>query len=634
MSLQRIFLILCGLAQFAHAQTLTLPLDQRPEWIRRDGIVMAGSWEALPFRLHQNGKIREMTPAEQTGYLHEHSPEMIARLIELGVNFVMMHAYKGAGLETERQSMADSVRFARLCHEAGLRVGVYNYSGAFLWQVFFKEMPEASNWIILDEEGQPVPYSPSKTRYYWNRNHPDAEAFYKKLIHFAVKDIQADLLHFDNYLIGPGYDAFSVRHFREHLRKRFSSEQLARLGIADPDALTPPKKNDPNPYLQYVWRDYCCQALADSYHDMGRYARSLRPDILLECNPGGVNKWTVPPIDHARLLTGGEAFWHEGREPLYSADEFRTRIRNFKVARLMNNILFTYTTGPLAMAESMAFNLDFCGCICWFQFGDIRSRPGEDNHVSEELAPFIRFFHERRELFRDAEVIADAAILRSFPSQVFADPRWADLTYRVEQTLIESCIPFQIIYDQHLVDPQRYKTLVLAGCVAMSDQQLEQVCRFVKNGGRLCIIGPAATHDEWMFPREKSPLADLSAGQVVRIEEEQDVGKAIRRACVDRRSLSIEPPPGLCLEFTRQPDRLLVHLVNYHLEQPAEQIKLQIPLPKGSKVSAVSLAGPEQTRDLDLPFVASDGSVTFTVPKVKIYAIAAVTLASENALLP
>ncbi len=634
MSIQRIIFMLCGLCQFAHAQTLTLPLEQRPEWLRRDGIVMAGSWEALPFRLYQNGKIREMTPEEQAGYLREHSPEMIAQLKDLGVNFVMMHAYKGAGLETERQSMADAARFARLCHEAGLRVGVYNYSGAFLWQVFFKETPEARDWIILDEEGQPIPYSPSKTRYYWNRNHPDAQAFYKQMIHFAVNEIQADLLHFDNYLIGPGYDAFSVRHFREHLRKHFSTEQLTRLGIVDPDTITPPKKDDPNTGLQYVWRDYCCQALADSYHDMGRYARSLRPDILLECNPGGVNKWTVPPIDHARILTGGEAFWHEGREPLYSTDEFRTRIRNFKVARLMNNILFTYTTGPLAMAESMAFNLDFCGCICWFQFGEIRSRPGEDNPVSEKLAPFIRFFHERRELFRDAEVVADAAILRSFPSQVFADPRWAELTYRGEQALIESCIPFQIVYDQHLADLKRYKVLVLAGCVAMSDQQVEQVRRFVTNGGRLCIIGPAATHDEWMFTREQSALTDLPAAQAVRIDEEQDAGEAIRRACADRRSLSIEPPPGLCLEFTRQPNRLLVHLVNYRVEQPAEQIKLRIHLPKGTQISSANLAGPGRGRDLDLAYTVSDDTATITVPKVELYDIAVVAFSTEGKPTP
>ena len=34
----------------------------------------------------------------------------------------------------------------------------------------------------------------------WNRNHPDAAAFYRKLVDFSVKEIQTDLVHFDNYI--------------------------------------------------------------------------------------------------------------------------------------------------------------------------------------------------------------------------------------------------------------------------------------------------------------------------------------------------------------------------------------------------------------------------------------------------
>jgi hypothetical protein len=119
----------------APAQPLTLPLNQRPEGLRRDGIVMAGSWEPLSFRVRRDGS-SGFTPTEEqrAAYLREHSPEMIARLKDLGVNFVMMHCYKGAGLLAGRESMSDAVRFAKLCHDAGLHVGVYNYSGAFLWE--------------------------------------------------------------------------------------------------------------------------------------------------------------------------------------------------------------------------------------------------------------------------------------------------------------------------------------------------------------------------------------------------------------------------------------------------------------------------------------------------------------------
>ena len=113
---------------------------------------MAGSWEPLPFRVRRDGaEGYTPSPEQQAAYQREHSPEMVAQLKALGVNFVMMHCYKGGGLAAERESMADAVRFSKLCHEAGLRVGVYNYSGAFIWELFFKELPEAKDWLVIVE---------------------------------------------------------------------------------------------------------------------------------------------------------------------------------------------------------------------------------------------------------------------------------------------------------------------------------------------------------------------------------------------------------------------------------------------------------------------------------------------------
>jgi hypothetical protein len=81
----------------------------------------------------------------------------------------------------------------------------------------------------------------------------------------------------------------------------------------------------------------------------------------------------------------------------------------------MNNMAFTYTTTPLEMAESMAFNRDCLGCVCWFEYGKIVAKPGSTNPTSPALGPFIRFFHTRRDLLRESRVVADVAVLRSFP---------------------------------------------------------------------------------------------------------------------------------------------------------------------------------------------------------------------------
>jgi hypothetical protein len=624
------------------AEPLTVPHEKRPEWLRRDGIVMAGSWEPLVFRVRRDGDGYVPSPEQQAAWQREHSPEMVARLKALGVNFVMMHCYKGAGLEAERQSMADAVRFSRLCHDADLHVGVYNYSGAFLWEPFFRENPQARDWVALDLSGNPVTYGRAKYRYYWNRSHPQAEAFYRKLVKFAVDDIQTDLVHFDNYVVGPGNDPVSIDRFRKYLAATFTPEQLSQMGIGDPDTARPPAAGSP-PLLLRAWQDFCCRSLAESYWAMGQYARSLRPDVLVECNPNGVRPTIHPPVDHGRLLQGGEAYWVESGRVGWAKGRLTSRIRHYKVGRAMDNMTFDYTLTPLEMAESMAFNLDCLGCVCWFEYGQVVSMPGSKEPMSPALEQSIRFYRARRDLLRGTRVVADAAVLRSFPSLVFGDPKQAALTARAEDLLIENRRCFQILHDHQLGDLGRYRALVLAGCAALSDQHVEQIRRFVSQGGRVCVIGPAGTHDQWMLPRDKPALDDLPAESVVRVSETGDWLAAIDRAC-GQRSLIVrtarpksdgaaqpdspggEATPGLCAELTEQSARRLVHLVNYRSDGPIREVAVTVQVPPGCGVRAVTLASPDHDADYPVPFEEHGGTVRFTVPRVGVYEIAVVDL--------
>ena len=96
------------------------------------------------------------------------------------------------------------------------------------------------------------------------------------------------------------------------------------------------------------------------------------------------------------------------------------------------------------------------------------------------------------------------------------------------------------------------------------------------------------------------------------------------RACDGRLSLVVESEPGLCAELTEQPDRRLVHLVNYRSEGPATDIATHVRLPAGRRAKTVALASPQHEHDLELPFSQKDGVVTFSVPKVDVYEIAVV----------
>ena len=625
-------LLVCSLTVgVVWAEPLTLPLKERPEWLRRDGIVMAGSWEPLVFRVRRDGSEGYTpTPEQRAAYVREHSMEMLSELKSLGVNFVMMHCYKGFGLTAERESMEDAVRFAKLCHDEGLRVGVYAYSGAFGWELLFPETPEARDWVVLDAEGKPTTYGSATYRYYWDRNHPGAQAFYRRIVRFAVFEIGSDLLHFDNYVVGPGSDSNSVARFRAFVGERFSPEQLSGIGISDPGTVKPPMSGPPENPLRRAWLEFSCRSLTASYHDMSRYARSLRRDILVECNPGGVGERIRPPVDHGTLLQGGEAFWDEGRPPGYRQGRLESRIPTYKVARRMDNMAFCYTTNPLEMAESMAFNLDSLGCICWFEYGKVAEKPGSAKPVSSATIPYVRFFRERRELLTNAAVVADVAVLRSFPSQVYGDSKLADLTSQVEQALILSRVPFQIIYDHHLEELDRYRALVLAGCVALSDRQVEQILRYVRRGGRLCVIGPAGTHDEWMLPRKAGPFDEAPSVRRLSAEEKDSVVDTVRGICPTGLSLSIIGPEGLCAELTEQGGRRLVHLVNYRSDGPAKNVVVRLAVPAGKRVKGVSLASPSRERDVAVSFEERGSMVEFAAPDFEVYEIAVVELESPG----
>jgi len=627
MKLLRALLLIGLFAGLVYAEPLTLPLDQRPAWLERDGIVMAGSWEPLIFRVRRDGSEGyDPTPEQIAAYRREHSPEMVAQLKDLGVNFIMMHCHKGGGLKAEAESMQDAVEFAKLCRENGLRTGVYNYSGAFMWELLFKEVPQACEWVLHKENGQPYTYGAATYRYYWNRNHPDAQAYYKKIIRFAVEDMGVDLIHFDNYSLGPGSDDNSVQRFRQYLRDNFTADELRTMGVEDLNAQQPPKTGPPDNLLRRVWLEFSCQSLADSYHQMGRYARTLRKDILVECNPGGPGKRIRPPIDHGRLLKGGECFWDECYSSGYVKNELRNRIRTYKIARKMDNITFIYTITPLEMAESMAFNRDCLGCICWFEYGKIVDRPGSPKPMSSDLGPFIRFFHQRRDLLRNTDVVADVAVLRSFPSQAFAQSKNAQLTSRVEQAFIEERIPFQIIYDHHLNDLKSYRILVLAGCLALSDRQIEQIKQFVDGSGQLCVVGPVATHDQWMLPRKKPALADIPAEKLITLGHNDDFSNKFRQTFGNHLSLSVQAPIGLCVELTKQEKRRLVHLVNYHQGKTMKDIAVNLRLPPAGRVKSVTLASPERKDDIKVNFDPQADTVSFTVPQIKTYEIAVITL--------
>jgi len=167
--------------------------------------------------------------------------------------------------------------------------------------------------------------------------------------------------------------------------------------------------------------------------------------------------------------------------------------------------------------------------------------------------------------------------------------------------------------------------LVLAGCVAMSDEQIEQVRRYAAGGGRVVLLGPVATHDEWLTPRKTPALQDLPDTRSARVENVSDLAPTLGTLLQTPPSLMVNGPQGLYAELTEQAGRRLVHLVNYKTDAPARSVEVRVQLPAGKRAKGATLARPGYEKDRDLEIREEENAIKCVVPAIEIYGILVVS---------
>jgi hypothetical protein len=555
---------------------------ERPTWMDEPGIVMAGSWEAPAARARLMGRTDYTLPPEKLAdYAREHSPEMIAELKELGVNFLMIHCYKGAGMKTERQGLEDARQFARVARQSGMRVGAY-IGGTLFYERLFEEEPESPQWQTRDPKGQTMDYGDQQHRHLLVRNHPGVIEYFKKPIRFAVEEVGADLIHFDNFGYGVmSYDSYSKERFREYLRRR-------GMDPSDPPAANAPVSQ---PLVQ-AWQEYQCDALAEHYAAMSKYIRSLNPQCAVECNPGAAHGGAMASfsIDPVRLLPLGNAFWDEGWGAAWSEKDgvAQTRIRTLKVGELYNNSAFVYSESALDVAESMAFNVNCLGSVAWFEWGKIVAAHQQSSKPpAEEMKPYIRFFLDHQDLYRRWSGVADVAVLRTFGEQCFGSQKY----YPIEQALIQGHVAWRMIFDPHLDDLDGYRVLVV----------------------------PA---DQWLTAEQKGKIARFAGrgGQVVRstdIPNPKEFADGFRNGNL---RVVVDAPSSVALELRRQNElqRALIHLVNYNVKQPITNVAVKLRVKQGTPTS-VRFLSPDPAVSEPIPFQVSEGECRFVVPALRVY---------------
>ena len=211
-------------------------------------------------------------------------------------------------------------------------------------------------------------------------------------------------------------------------------------------------------------------------------------------------------MDYPRLLSHMDVVWtEEGNQAQVTPEGVLvSKIRTYKMAALLGNRIFTYTGGgrggKLQMAEAMAFNRQTLG-----QIGD--GLAGY-NFPADQKA-YVSFFRDRFDLYRDVQSRPDVAVLHSYASMAYNNDLPWQSTMLMEQALIRSKVPFEIIFDAQLNDLAKYSALVLPDQECLGEAQMALIRKYVESGGGLVATEQTSIYDEWRRRRESFGLRDV-----------------------------------------------------------------------------------------------------------------------------
>ncbi len=663
-----------------------LPQTSPPVNWMKEGVVAASAMGTHLFFTRRGGG-----PADLDEYLARFSTEeSVRRLKASGINVVVINMHSFGGFQAEQKSIQEARRYAELAHRNGLKVSGYT-GGTLAYETLFKEEPAARNWIQVNEWGYPIFYNREQTyRYRACFNNPGYRQFMKRVLQLGIQDIGVDMVHIDQMNWEGEPESCRCQYcregFRKFLEKRYRDPELSvrRFGFSGFEEVRPPHyiMRDPPTSLPYLtnpmlqeWALFRAASLADYYGELDAYVHSLNPRVAVLSNPTMMldeNTGYRFGVDHQQLLAHGDGVWSEEARNLagWTPDgRLLSMIRTYKVARIMGQSLWRWQRmvspplydlppfaqpAPVRMAEALAFGDRNLGVFTGANFNS--------DEVLPEEKTFIDFFWANGKDLSYTTSVSDVAVLRSFPSIVFHPAKSNFHTVLFEQVLIQSKIPFGIVFDRHLSDLGRYKVLVLAEQEALSDQQIGLIRDYVKSGGGLVATGDTGRLTEWRTIRTRPGLSDLfglevgstrscraeyGKGRVVYIPRIQpatalppkrvsagvgntlwklplnnlELVEAVKWAAGNRFSVTVDAPDWVTLELARQDssDTWLLHLVNYNPAKPAENIPVAFRVPSGFRLKEVLLRTPESTRTLTVHARTSDGVAHMVIPSLRVY---------------
>jgi hypothetical protein len=479
------------------------------------GKVVWPSHEPLAF-MRRRGGLRRDYAATYEAY---HRPENVRLWRPLlgpqGTH--ILHFFKGLGLRFERPEMDRALKVARLMHKDGLLVSLY-IGGTMHTETFYREEPQARAWACVGQDGSPVTYMDYQLwRHFACINNPDYRAYMRRVIDLALGKFGADWLWFDNNILRA--EPRSCRcaccraQFPQHVMNKYTPRQrVERYGCEDVSLVAPPEWSAawPPAALAEVrdpaiqdWIDFRCQSVYGFFQAMVDHIRSRKPDTIVALNIKGIHPHNLcmdNGIDHGRWRLGLVNSCDAGLEPhLGPHGNLLAEFRSFKISHTTGLSLIDGHSDRgnlLGMAMNRQLKTPRAGCV---------PRIGQHMLTFGRLGRFLR--RHQDDFYGARPIIADVAVLRSFPSMAYNSANWSGAPFLCEQGLWEDHVPFGIIFDGNLEDLSAYKVVLLANQDALSDDAVARLRGFVEGGGGMVATDRAGQLDDW---RRERPVGALT----------------------------------------------------------------------------------------------------------------------------
>jgi Beta-galactosidase trimerisation domain/Beta-galactosidase len=491
----------------------------------------------------------------------------------------------------------------------------------------------------------------------------------------------------------------SKNAFRKFLKDKVAPDYLReRYGLTNVNNVEPPLDN-----TMALWREWLrfrSWSLTDFQRQIREAARAINPDFLLSgnINGGAYGNMAYTNGDDMELMgTVEDFFYSEIQHGLESVPRTENGIKisnsgplKFLAAAAQQKPVWMYCVQPSHPKpipnEKALFNLIKLNIAEAFAnhntFSVVRETFGEpiSPYVHNGAEQIYAFFKENEQNLIGAKLAANVAVFCSL-NQFYSD----EFSYfnPASRVLSDKGIGhvMTVERDFSLDELAKYEVIVLPYVPLLSDFEINELKKYVQNGGGLVVMGLSSSKDEFGRRRQNIGLSeilgfDLQNTPIVLTKKEVGKGRvafipfnvlpvgkgdtentplpddhmmygqgifpdrikgafeilpdAVEWAANGNLSAKMTAP--FTVEFTtmeqKEKNLELVHLVNYNMNldgevTPAQNVRIKLWVPAGKKVSKIIFGSP-LSASAEISFESKKQYVEFDVPSFDVYALATV----------